>query len=169
MEPRNDQPAKESAATDTGRPPDLPPAARKNEGPRSLRRRGLAVLFLLAAACAVVGFCWFDPTKTAVPLCSFYAWTGLHCPGCGVLRATHELLHGHLLVALHYNVLWTVLWPLAVYLAISEWRVSVGRRPWPGNLAQKTWFWITLGGVGILFFILRNLPWEPFLWLAPPG
>ena len=30
----------------------------------------------------------------AFPSCIFYQATGWYCPGCGGLRATHELLHG---------------------------------------------------------------------------
>ena len=34
------------------------------------------------------------------PACPLHYFTGLHCPGCGTLRAIHCLVHGHLLAAL---------------------------------------------------------------------
>ena len=93
-----------------------------------------------------------------MPLCTFHVLTGLECPGCGATRATHELLHGRLLAALHYNALWVLSLPLAAYLAISELRVLAGRRPLPGDLPRRTWFWLSAVTVAILFFVLRNLP-----------
>ena len=42
------------------------------------------------------GVWWF-------PKCGLYQLTGLKCPICGLQRAFHQLLHGNLLVAFHYN------------------------------------------------------------------
>jgi hypothetical protein len=125
----------------------------------------LGVLMMLALA----ALWWFDPAQTPLPVCGLHAMTGLHCPGCGATRATHELLHGHLLSALRYNVLWIVAMPLAVYLAVSEVRVLSGSRSLPGNLASKPWVYVALGAIAMLFFVLRNLPFHPWLLLAPPG
>jgi hypothetical protein len=101
---------------------------------------------------------WFDPVETDVPLCSFHALTGLDCPGCGAARATHELLHGRLSAAVHYNALWILSLPLAAYLAISELRVGSGRRPLPGDLPRRPWLWLSVAAVAMGFFVLRNLP-----------
>jgi hypothetical protein len=102
---------------------------------------------------------WFDPADARLPLCAFRAVTGLDCPGCGATRATHELLHGRLLAALHYNALWVVLLPLAVYMVISEARFLAGGRPLPGNLPRRSWFWISAAVIAAAFFLVRNLPW----------
>lgn len=113
----------------------------------------------LALVAVLVGLLWwFDPAEMNLPLCTFHAMTGWNCPGCGATRATHELLHGRLLAAWHYNALWVLSLPLAVYLAISELRVSAGRRPLPGDLPRQRWFWLTAIIVAILFFVGRNLP-----------
>jgi hypothetical protein len=117
-----------------------------------------SVALLAMAAILLLGLLWwFDPAETNVPLCAFHALTGLDCPGCGATRATHELLHGRLSAAMHYNALWLLSLPLAAYLAISELRVCTGRKPLPGNLAQRTWFWLALAVVAAGFFVLRNL------------
>jgi hypothetical protein len=127
---------------------------------------------VLVAALAGVGLAalwWFDPTQSRLPLCGFYALTGLHCPGCGATRATHELLHGRLLSALHYNALWIVALPVAAYAGVSELRVLAGGRPLPGDVARCRWFYLVAGAIALLFFALRNLPYYPLLLLAPPG
>jgi hypothetical protein len=128
----------------------------------------LAILIALTTA-ALAALWWFDPTQMPLPLCSLYATTGLHCPGCGATRATHELLHGQLVRALRYNAMWVVTLPLAAYMALSEIRLVAAGRPFPGNLARKPWLFLALGAIGLLFFVLRNLPFYPFLMLAPPG
>src|ERR1035438_1340940 len=62
-----------------------------------------AVCVLLATLTALVLFC-FDPRQYHFyPICLFHQTTGLLCPGCGALRAMHQLLHGHLAVAFQFN------------------------------------------------------------------
>jgi hypothetical protein len=100
---------------------------------------------------------WFDPAEMNLPLCRFHAMTGLNCPGCGATRATHELLHGRLAAAWHYNALWVLSLPLVVYASISELRTLAGHRPLPGDLSRRIWFWISLSAAGMVFFVVRNL------------
>ena len=64
--------------------------------------------------------------------------TGLKCPGCGVMRPTHELLHLRLGAAWRQNALWVLSLPLVAYLAVSESHVCSGGRPLPGNLPPAT-------------------------------
>ncbi len=99
---------------------------------------------------------WVDPSKIHIPACSFHAITGLDCPGCGATRATHELLHGRLIAALHYNALWIGLLPLAAYVTLSEWRLAHGYRPLPGNLARRKTFWFAMIAIGLAFSVARN-------------
>ena len=101
---------------------------------------------------------WFDPTNARLPLCSFHTLTGLDCPGCGTIRATHELLHGRWFSALHYNALWTLSLPLVAYVILSELRLLFGRRPLPGDLPRQAWFWYFALAAAAVFFVLRNLP-----------
>ncbi|OHB72576.1 MAG: hypothetical protein A2V70_19190 [Planctomycetes bacterium RBG_13_63_9] len=125
----------------------------------------------LPAALGGVALCWLwwvDPRQLALPLCMFHHLTGLHCPGCGAIRATHELLNGRLLAAMHYNVLWVLALPPVLYAAASETRRFVLGRPLPGNPIGRPWFLITLAALAVLFGLLRNVPGYPFELLAPP-
>lgn len=39
----------------------------------------------------------FNPSEVKIfPVCLFKYMTGLPCPGCGMQRAIHQLMHGHL-------------------------------------------------------------------------
>ena len=56
----------------------------------------------------------FDPTEYSFyPRCPIYLSTHWLCPGCGSTRALHSLLHLDIQGALHYNALFTLLFPLA--------------------------------------------------------
>lgn len=132
-----------------------------------MKRRLTLCIALLAAA--VVLLWHVDPRQWPMPLCAFHRITGLHCPGCGATRATHELLHGRLGSALQCNALWVLSLPLVVYFCISE-AVRLGRgRALPGDLLRRPWFLGAVIATAVVFGVLRNIPVEPLVWLVPPG
>ena len=88
------------------------------------------------------------------PRCLFFAVTGLACPGCGGLRAMHQLLHGHFAAAFEFNPLMIILLPGLCFGATVFLRnVSRGRT----TVIKPTWLWL-FGLLGVVFGILRNLP-----------
>ena len=99
------------------------------------------------------------------PKCPFYWLTSLHCPGCGSLRAAHQLLHGHWAAAFRMNPLALVLVPLVIFT--SAWRSAeqrlLGRQVRP---LSARWIWLLLA-VMLIFTVLRNVPVYPFKLLAP--
>jgi hypothetical protein len=106
---------------------------------------GVAILFL------------FDPVRTSVyPPCPFHWLTGLNCPGCGSMRALHQLVHGHLAAALGCNPLTVFLLPLLCVLLVKGGQAFV----------KPVWIWTLLGAI-IAFGVLRNIPLHPFTLLAP--
>jgi Protein of unknown function (DUF2752) len=108
---------------------------------------------------------WVDPARSPdFPACLFHKYTGLLCPGCGSLRAMHQLLHGRLEAALHLNALLVLSLPF-----LGVWAFLTLRRQWlhqPAPGITKPWFFWAVGVV-LLFGILRNLPFAQHLWLAP--
>lgn len=109
-----------------------------------------------------------DPSEPAsFPVCPFYAITGLYCPGCGTLRCLHALLHLDLRSALDYNALTVLFVPMLVVAWLSVGFAGIrGRHPPLVGTAPR-WAGRALGiGFG-LFWILRNVPVEPFSWMAP--
>ncbi len=141
-----------------------------NESTRRTRRRWL----LLGAVLVVGGLTVLiyyvvpggDGLARALPPCIFHEVTGLHCPGCGMTRAVHDLLHGRVGDALVHNPLVVPLLPLIVfYVAWSalHWAALVGKAP---PSMRLRWGWIFVGVIAV-YWLLRNLPWWPFTWLAP--
>lgn len=121
-----------------------------------LRPWAWALLTVAGVGSAVVLF-FFDPSQHGFyPLCLFHRFTGLDCPGCGGLRATHQLLHGHIAEALRLNALVVLAVPVLMALAV-RW---IGQRLRSSRIPPKPlsvcWLWVLLAVV-IAFGIVRNL------------
>jgi hypothetical protein len=112
----------------------------------------------LACALGVIGgvlfvLFVFNPASSSFYLpCPFHRLTGLYCPGCGSLRAMHQLLHGNLPAAFGLN-------PLMV-LALMR------NRPQKSVIIPAFGIWLILLII-VLFWILRNITFYPFTLLAP--
>ena len=122
-----------------------------------MKKRLLLLSFSLLAGLALSVLLYFYPAEGHPfwPKCLFHQMTGFYCPGCGNTRALSALLHGQLRESLAKNVLFipscaallvAFLCPKVAYNRFFAWGVAI---------------------VFILFFILRNLPWYPFVLLAP--
>jgi len=101
-------------------------------------------------------------------MCPFNALAGLHCPGCGTLRAAHQLLHLHLASALGLNPLMVLSTPFLGYALLSRVMIGIRGKPLPKVFVPPAWIWALLGII-IAFWILRNIPAYPFSLLAPMG
>ncbi|MBQ7511032.1 MAG: DUF2752 domain-containing protein [Prevotella sp.] len=84
-------------------------------------RRPLLIMGI-AATVAVLLFLYFlNPVETALaPKCVFHAATGWSCPGCGMQRFLHAMMHGRFLEAIRYNYLLVVLIPYITLYAIQR-------------------------------------------------
>lgn len=100
-------------------------------------------------------------------VCTFHAFTGLYCPGCGAGRALFSLVHGDFGAALRYNAFFLLAFPLvAYYLAKQYIRFVFHRDPLPFfHVTLSTYNRVMLAIVA--FWILRNIPCVPFTFLAP--
>jgi Protein of unknown function (DUF2752) len=129
----------------------------------------IAVECLAAATAIVVLYC-IDPADGGTyPVCLFHQFTGLHCPGCGSLRAMHQLLHGHLAAALAMNPLAVCTLPLLIAAGLWNFlpmRFRPARSLPHRRLLPFHWMWLVVIVV-IAFGILRNVPAYPFTLLAP--
>lgn len=127
-------------------------------------------IFLAAAGTGGIGLLllWiFDPATSGVfPPCPVRYLTGWYCPGCGSLRAVHQLLHGNLWMAWTMNPLTVILLPFLIYGLLSSALQEIRGRRLPQPFLPATWI-RALGVVIVLFGIARNLPVHPFNWLAP--
>ena len=80
---------------------------------------GTPVALLLVAGAAAIVLYVFDPaTAGFYPPCLFRSLFGFQCPGCGSLRAAHQLLHGDLAAAWALNRTVVVALPLAAVAGV---------------------------------------------------
>jgi len=132
-------------------------------------QRVLAAGVALAAPIGVYVLYRFPPaTAGFYPPCLLNWLTGgrIYCPGCGATRCLHALLHGDLQQALAFNALFVLFLPLLLYYFFRMWYGWLSDRTLPPHQASR-WALVTMFAVICLFGILRNLPFEPFHWLAP--
>lgn len=117
------------------------------------------LLVAVGVAVAALLYTYRPAGQFFFPRCSFYSLTGLLCPGCGGLRAVHDLLHGRLMQALQENALFVLGLPLGLVWWMRQ------RRRGGAVLALSSGAVWAIFAVVVAFAILRNLP--PFHWLAP--
>jgi Protein of unknown function (DUF2752) len=135
----------------------------------TLLRRYLPLAAAVAAVTILVMLRLFDPATSGVfPPCPVRYLTGWYCPGCGSLRAIHQLLEGNFRAAWALNPLAVTLLPFLVYGLASQaiFRLRGRHLPeifLPANAIRA------LCAVVILFAVARNLPLRPFSLLAPGG
>lgn len=109
----------------------------------------------------------FDPASSGIfPPCPLHYLTGWYCPGCGSLRAMHQLLQGNVRAGWALNPLTMVLLPFIGYGLMSQALLVLRGRRLPGIFLSANII-RALCGVIVLFGILRNLPVHPFNLLAP--
>lgn len=109
-------------------------------------------LFVAGAALLLYFFDPSDGANSAVfPPCPTNEITGLHCFGCGSLRALHALLHGRLGEAVSQNVFAVIFAPILPIMLLFP-------KPF-----QKPCVPIALLMAIVLFMVLRNLPYFDFL------
>jgi hypothetical protein len=101
-----------------------------------------------------------DPNEPGhYPLCPTKYFLGVDCPGCGLMRATHDLVTGNIAGALDHNVLVVLMAPFTVFLWV-RWLI----RSWKGTTPEVTYgqfrrrnAWLMVGLVLLLAFgVIRN-------------
>jgi hypothetical protein len=132
-------------------------------------RRIVAPGMLVLLATGLVLLQIYNPaTYTLFAPCPLHYLTDWYCPGCGSLRAIHQLLQGNLQAAWAMNPLSMLLFPFLAY-GLGREGISYSRGQ-PSSQFAVPGAWISaLCAVIVLFGIVRNLPFHPFDLLAPGG
>lgn len=133
---------------------------------RTRRFLYLAALALAPIACAVLYL--FNPgaDDDPYPNCPFLWLTGYYCPGCGTLRAYHQVLRGNPGTAVGLNPLTVLALPAMIYGIASAWLMGYRGTglPMPRWSARAAW---TTGAVLIVFSVVRNVPLDALEWMRP--
>ncbi len=124
-----------------------------------INRHDFSLVWVLCGTLLIIGavvLYWFDPAHSGFyPVCALHQTTGLLCPGCGGLRALHQLLHGHFVAAFRLNALLVLSLPVLVGFVV--WYCVQRFRNKPVTLkVRPAWIWVGFGML-IAFGIGRNL------------
>ena len=120
-------------------------------------RRSL-ILVIAITLLLVFGFIYYalDPSTSGVfPQCFFLSLTGYKCPGCGIQRAIHALLHGDVAGAFRYNAFLMVAIPWIALCLFAESRRTRNPRLY-ARLNPELLMWLLLAAV-LIWWILRNI------------
>lgn len=131
-------------------------------------QRALFLVALALAPIACVVLYLFDPAAKddPYPNCPFLWLTGYYCPGCGTLRAYHQVLRGDPGTALGLNPLTVVALPALVYAVASAWLTGYRGRGLPMPRFHPNAGW-AVAGVLIVFGVIRNVPLDALDWMHP--
>ena len=134
---------------------------------RVFRNRVHAVLLLGGLGAALTLLRAFDLSGTSlIAPCLFHTLTGFHCPGCGSLRALHQILNGNVGAALALNPLAVAMVPVIAYDFVARALCLFNGCRLPSLLERRYSARVLLVAV-VAFWILRNIPHYPFTLLAP--
>lgn len=119
---------------------------------------------LATAAGTVAGLAYLaavDPNEPGhYPLCPTQALLSIDCPGCGLMRGTHDLITGDVPRALDHNILLILLVPLALVLW-SRWVRHAWQGVTPGVTYRafrlRTRMLILVMVLLLVFGVVRNL------------
>jgi len=151
--------------------PDGVPAEAQGPQPMSNRIHGPVARWVTAGttvvtAGALAGYLFFvDPNNpsNAYPQCPLKQLTGIDCPGCGGLRATHAMVHGDIAGILDHNVLALLVVPLIAY-ALTRWVLGLfDKKLPPFRLPYVARYAVPIGV--LVFTIVRNIPSQPLYYL----
>lgn len=133
----------------------------------STLERGVALAGTTVMAAAAVAVWFINPaTNGFFPVCPLFKLTGLACPGCGLTRGLHALLHGDIPAALGYNLLLPVVLFFSAFLFVSLFLTFARGRGLKFGFFSPKLIW-SFFIFALAFGIVRNLPYYPFNILYP--
>ncbi|MEN1973906.1 DUF2752 domain-containing protein [Cellulomonas olei] len=132
----------------------------------ALRRVASGPLLVAGAAGAALAvLATVDPNRPGhYPTCPFLMLTGLYCPGCGSLRALHDLTQLDVAGAWGMNPLLVVALPFLVASWLAWTRRSA--RGTPKSRLLPGWTVNALLVLLVVYWVARNVP-ALAPWLAP--
>lgn len=122
------------------------------------KRAVIVTATIIIVTAALITLYFVDPLKAEwAPKCMIHSMTGLQCPGCGISRATHALLHGKAYEALQYN--WFFIISIPYFLAVLFSTIFSDKiiKPKFKNIILGRKTAITYVILFAIWFIIRNI------------
>lgn len=120
--------------------------------------RIICICVAVAALVALPVLWYVDPEQAVwMPKCMVHSLTGWQCPGCGITRAAHALLHGEFSRALAYNWFFVISIPYFLSICAVCNIPALRRRERLRRVVTGTrlaWAYVILF---FLWFVIRNI------------
>jgi hypothetical protein len=130
-----------------------------------MQHRPWTWLSILTVIATIVVIITHERLLGLMPACEWYRRTGFLCPGCGGRRCVTLLLQGRWLEAMRMNALVIVTGIGLFYLLVRGTWHEHGKSARAFVMSTRCGL-IVVGSI-LGFWLLRNLPFFPFTWLAP--
>ena len=115
------------------------------------------MLFGILAVLAVFYFLVNPIATNLVPQCPFYRLTGWYCPGCGMQRALHALLHGHLWEAFCLNPYLALMTPFFLIVGYESTFATGKTKAFIIRYFENKWTFLLFVVITFSWWIIRNL------------
>lgn len=126
-------------------------------------------ILMIALTIVILGggfFYYFfnNPTNNRLFLpCPFKLLSGYNCPGCGSQRAIHQLLHGNVVDAFYLNPLLVLSVPIIIYGLGTRAFNYIFDASHRVQFFYSKLFIYTYFGIAIIYWVVRNLSFYPFI------
>lgn len=117
----------------------------------SLRTKRVLIISLMIGGFAVL-YMMNPTTSPLAPKCPFKLLTGFSCPGCGIQRALHALVHGRIIEAAKYNLYLVYAGPYALSFLVKNFFLT-------GEAKERMARWIENK------YVVRFYIYTFFLWM----
>ena len=127
----------------------------------------MAVVLTIAIFSYLIYIYFVPPTEGGVHIkCVTKTLFNANCMSCGLTRFVYFAMHGDFSTAFKYNILGPFLLfvLLTIYFYYMRW--SFFDKPFPKIPVWLVWAFFAFA---VIYSVLRNLPYEPFKFLAPPS
>ncbi len=129
----------------------------KHKSQITMLKKAMFILFFSAFLLLCMFIYHFPPhTNVYYPKCIFKQLTSFECPGCGGARAIYAILHGNIIQAADYNLLFVLLIPVFC-IALAATFSPYLHHVW-AVLNKPTFYLVLL----LFFWIARNIHHFPF-------
>ena len=134
---------------------------------KNLQKKIMATVFTVAIFSYLIYIYFVSPNDGGVHIqCLTKQVLNLNCMSCGLTRFFYFAMHGDFATAFQYNILGPLLLVILgiIYFYFMRW--SFLDKPFPKISPWIAWAFLIFA---VVYSILRNIPYEPLRFLAPPS